>query len=122
MYEIFIDDSFAAAHQIREYNGDCENMHGHNWKVKVVVKVQELDKLGLGIDFRLLKTKLKEVLELVDHKNLSQISPFNKINPTSENLAKFIYDKISDKIDNKYIKVSRIEVHESEKSGVIYYP
>lgn len=120
MYEIFVEDSFSAAHQIREYSGNCENLHGHNWKVKVFVKTSKLDNLGLGLDFRLLKKHVKEVLDLLDHKNLSETVFFKEKNPTSENIAEFIFGKLSGSLNFNGIKISKVEVHESKGSGVIY--
>jgi len=120
MYEIFIEDSFSAAHQIRKYGGNCEKLHGHNWKVKVFVKTEKLDKRGIGIDFRELKNKVKEILSLVDHKDLGEISPFDEENPTSENIARFIFGKLSNNINSGNLKVSKIKVHETPGTGVIY--
>jgi len=120
MYEIFIKDSFSAAHQIREYSGDCENLHGHNWNVKVYVKTEKLDNLGIGIDFRILKEKVKEVLRLVDHKDLSKVKPFDEQNPTSENIAKFLFEELSPGINSKDLEVSKVEIYETKSTGVIY--
>lgn len=121
MYQIFIEDNFSAAHQIREYSGNCERLHGHNWKVKVFVKADKLDDLGIGIDFRELKKKIKRVLRLVDHKNLSEVKPFDRENPTSENIAKFLFDKLSNEINSNNLEVSRVEICETPGTGVIYY-
>ncbi len=122
MYEIFIEDSFSAAHQIREYGGNCENLHGHNWDVKVFVEAKSLDNRGIGLDFRILKIEVEKVLKDLDHKNLSEIKPFDKINPTSENIAKFIFDKLSEIVNSDSKKVSKIEIHETQGTGVIYSP
>jgi len=95
MYEIKVISDFSSAHMLRGYEGKCENMHGHNWKIEVVVSSEKLDKLGMVVDFKELKHKLKIILEELDHKNLNDIEYFKKINPTSENIAKYIFDKLA---------------------------
>ena len=95
MYRLSIKSEFSAAHNLRGYKGKCENLHGHNWKVEAVISAQEVDKQGLVVDFHEIKIILKEILEELDHKYLNGLTYFKKNNPTSENLAKYIYDKIS---------------------------
>lgn len=120
MYEIFVEDHFSAAHQIKEYGGNCEKVHGHNWKVKVFVRVKELNELGLGVDFRELKKELKKVLDELDHVKLEEITPFKNINPTSENIAKYIFNKLSSRFNSGPKKVSKVEVCETPGAGVVY--
>lgn len=118
MYFLSIEDHFSSAHQLREYKGKCENLHGHNWRIKLTVCGEELDSLGMLIDFGILKSILKEILSLLDHKFINQIPPFDKINPSAENIAFFLYQKIDEYFTQKYpkIKVYQIDVWESEKA------
>ncbi len=92
MYSVRIEASFSAAHNLRGYKGKCEDLHGHNWKVELVVSKEGLDKIGMAADFKYLKAKLNKILGIFDHKYLNNIPYFKKVNPTSENIAKYIYD------------------------------
>ncbi len=94
MYKVTILADFSSAHMLRGYKGKCENLHGHNWKVEVSVYSKKLDKLGMVIDFKDLKKAVYGVLEELDHKNLNDLKYFKKVNPTSENIAKYIYDRL----------------------------
>ena len=91
MFEIEIDRSFSAAHQLRGYNGDCCKLHGHNYKITVTVRSSELDEIGIALDFKKLKAELDALLAEYDHSNLSELAAFQAVNPTSENLARTIY-------------------------------
>ena len=94
MYKIKIVSSFSAAHNLRNYRGKCEALHGHNYKVEVVLKGSSLDEDGLLIDFKDIKNSLKKVLDELDHKYLNEVTYFIEINPTSENLARYIYGEM----------------------------
>ncbi len=121
MYYLTIEDSFASAHQLRGYQGKCENLHGHNWKVILTVKGETLDDTGLLLDFHLLKKRLKEVLELVDHRNINEIAPFDEINPSSENLARYIFNKMKENLKNEErVSVDELTVWESATSRCTY--
>ncbi len=95
MYRIAVKSHFSAAHRLRGYQGECEDLHGHNWKIEAVVAAVDLNRIGVVIDFKELKGKLSEVLGLLDHKYLNELNHFKKVNPTSENIARFIYDKLN---------------------------
>lgn len=100
MYELKVTSHFAAAHNLREFHGKCEDLHGHNWFVEVKIRARETDNIGLVMDFGLIKTHLKNVLELIDHKYLNEMpefkdGPTRETNPTSENIAKFIFDRLA---------------------------
>jgi len=110
---------FAAAHKLRGYEGPCENLHGHNWFIKAEVGTYELDNNGIAYDFKKLKNLLNEIIDRLDHQYLNEISPFDQINPTSENLAKHIFQSLTDKLPSN-IKVVFVEVGESEKYKAIY--
>jgi len=94
MYSLKVEGVFSSAHNLRGYKGKCEDLHGHNWRVEICVKSRELDKIGILLDFKYLKKKLNAVLEGMDHKYLNKLAYFKKINPTSENIAKYIYNKL----------------------------
>lgn len=100
MFILKVDYTFSAAHNLREYKGKCEELHGHNWKVEVEVAACDLDKTGMVMDFHEIKDKLKAVLEQFDHKYLNEHSYFKNVNPTSENISKYIYDCLKSKISN----------------------
>jgi 6-pyruvoyltetrahydropterin/6-carboxytetrahydropterin synthase len=121
MYEIKIITTIAAAHRLREYQGKCEAVHGHNWKVEVYVEGEEVDDIGMIIDFKTLKKKTEQILKVYDHKYLNEVAPFDKINPSSENLSRTIHEELSKKINNKYYKVSRVTVWESDDAAATYY-
>ena len=112
MYEIKVIDEFAGAHALRHYKGKCEALHGHNWRVEVLLKSATLNEQGMVMDFKELKHKLKNTLSSLDHKYLNDIPYFKKRNPTSENVAHFIHKKLS-QILKKKIKVSVWETQTS---------
>jgi 6-pyruvoyltetrahydropterin/6-carboxytetrahydropterin synthase len=118
-YEISVEKSFSSAHALRGYKGKCENLHGHNWKIKVFVKGKKLNELGMLVDFTDIKDILSQVLHELDHKNLNEVKPFDKINPSAENLAAWIFEKMAaviKKVKYKNISVSKVTVWESETS------
>jgi 6-pyruvoyltetrahydropterin/6-carboxytetrahydropterin synthase len=121
MYEIDITREFSAAHCLKGYKGNCSTLHGHNWTVTAVVKAEELDELGIAVDFRKLKSELDAFLMELDHKNLSTLKYFKKENPTSEKIAKLIFEKLSKKMNQKSITIDRVRVCESAGSGATYY-
>ncbi len=98
MFELKVTNNFAAAHNLREFYGKCENLHGHNWFVEARVRAKDLDKTGLAMDFGVIKAHLKEVLELIDHKYLNELPAFTEENPSSENIAKFIFDHLAEHV------------------------
>lgn len=120
MYKISATTKFAAAHSLRGYEGACEKLHGHNWSVKAILGTDELDEVGIAYDFKLLKKDLNEIVDLYDHEFLNEIPPFDKqLNPTSENLAKYIFEQLAKKLPD-HIRVISIEVGESDKYKAIY--
>ena len=120
-YEIHVREQFSAAHALREYQGDCARLHGHNWSVELCVKCSDLDKIGIGIDFRELKKMLKEVIGKLDHQNLNEISEFQDLNPTSENIAKFIFRALKEKVQAKGAKIARVTTSESTATQASYW-
>jgi len=120
MYYLTIHTHFAAAHNLINYQGDCENLHGHNWKVEVTVTTRELDKAGLGIDFKILKRETKTVLELLDHKYLNKIEPFIELSPSSENIARFLFETLAKRLNNDNVSLYKVNVWESEYACASY--
>jgi 6-pyruvoyltetrahydropterin/6-carboxytetrahydropterin synthase len=94
MFTVKVEASFSSAHNLRGYKGKCEDLHGHNWKVEISAAKETLDKIGMVLDFKLLKARLSHVLEPLDHAYLNNVSYFKKVNPTSENIARYIYQKL----------------------------
>ncbi|MCI0469306.1 MAG: 6-carboxytetrahydropterin synthase QueD [Nitrospirae bacterium] len=122
MYELMIESGFASAHQLRGYKGKCENLHGHNWKVQVYVGADSLDEIDMAIDFHDLKKITNDVISPLDHKFLNDIFPFTEKNPSSENIAKWIFEALKKKLAGyEYIKLSAVKVWESDTASATYY-
>jgi len=121
MYEVKVTSEFNGAHRLRRYKGKCEELHGHNWKVEVVLGAESLDDKGMIIDFKELKKRLEKVLDGLDHKYLNEVPYFKKTNPTSENIAKFIYDRLSRKSSVIGRRLTKITVWETGTSAASYY-
>lgn len=119
-YTIKIVTDFSAAHYLRNYEGKCARLHGHNWKIEVEIDARQLDDVGMGIDFQDVKAETKELLEGLDHYNLNDMPPFDKINPTAENLSAFIYQSLATKINDQRVQVSAVTVWETERACVRY--
>ncbi|MDR2066714.1 MAG: 6-carboxytetrahydropterin synthase QueD [Endomicrobium sp.] len=117
-YKLSVTKNFSSAHCLREYKGKCENLHGHNWKIKAVFCGTKLDKTGMLIDFTDIKKHLEKIILYLDHKFLNEIEPFNRINPTAENLASFILEQLKS-IETENAKVCQVEVWESQSSCAI---
>lgn len=121
MYRLTIKTGFAAAHNLINYQGDCENLHGHNWKVEVTVTAQELDQAGLAIDFKVLKKETNTLLDELDHKYVNQHAYFKELSPSSENIARFLYQRLSQQLNNGNIVVEKVGVWESDNACAEYY-
>jgi 6-pyruvoyltetrahydropterin/6-carboxytetrahydropterin synthase len=121
MYELSIEVGFAAAHQLRGYKGNCENMHGHNWRVQISVTAERLNEIDIAIDFRDLKKRAGEVIAPLDHAFLNEVFPFTEKNPSSENIAKWIFDSLKKKINDENLRVSAVTVWESDTASASYY-
>ena len=123
LYELKVKSEFEAAHVIKNYPGKCARLHGHNWIVEAVAQGTQLNELGILIDFKILKSELNKILDEMDHQYLNELETFAKKNPTAENIAKEIFDKLSvSEIFNDTTKLTAIKVYESPKSCVTYYP
>lgn len=124
MYEIYVDDSFAAAHNLRGYKGKCEDLHGHNYKVRVTLAGPEVDSTGLLYDFVHLKKVIQGVIRSLDHKYLNELPPFDAINPSAENIARHIYDQAAKQLPPAAngARVASITVWETDVTAATYRP
>lgn len=121
MFELMIETHFSAAHQLRGYRGECEKLHGHNWKVQVHVIASGLNELDMAIDFHELKEITEEVISPLDHGYLNDIFPFTEKNPSSENIAKWIYDSLKKRLNDGNINLSAVTIWESETASATYF-
>ncbi len=121
MYKLTIRTSFAAAHNLINYQGDCENLHGHNWRVEVTVATNELDKAGLGVDFKVIKRETGVVVQELDHKYLNDNPAFAGISPSSEHIARYLYGRLSERMNTETLKIDSITVWESDNASACYY-
>ena len=120
MFELNIKGHFAASHFLKGYEGKCKNLHGHTWKVEMAVASDRLDSVGMVADFAVVKKELRDFLEKLDHVHLNETPPFDKTNPTTENLAKYIFDEFGQKHRQYHIK--RVTVWESDTASITYQP
>jgi len=120
MFVLKIVTDFASAHSLRDYPGDCARLHGHNWEVEVMVCSQVLNESGIAIDFREIKRQTKLVVKRLDHQYLNEIKPFDVLNPTAENIAKYFFDEISLLTNNQNVKVKEVTICETPRSSVTY--
>lgn len=120
MYELKILTHFGSAHQLRNFGGRCEDLHGHNWKIEVCVKGEELDDVGLLVDFAVIKKSTKEIIDKLDHKFLNELDYFKDINPSSENIARHIYKTLEQQLNNGNIRVSSVTAWESDSASATY--
>ena len=121
IFEVYVKSHFSAAHRLVGYEGDCARVHGHNWIIEVFVRCAELDNIGIGLDFRDIKAAVKTVLSDLDHSDLNDLDEFQDINPTSENIARYLYGELSQKLNAPQIRVSKVKVSETPGAGAFYW-
>ena len=121
MFFIKIITDFSAAHRLENFYGKCESLHGHNWKVEVFLLGDRLDEAGLVKDFGVVKAKAREVLAELDHKYLNELPVFRQQNPSSENLARYLFERLGAALNGEGVRVSRVSVWESETSCASYF-
>jgi 6-pyruvoyltetrahydropterin/6-carboxytetrahydropterin synthase len=119
--DIFIKTHFSGGHHLRAYPGNCENPHGHNWKVKVTVRATQLDHLGMGIDFKQLKQTVNKVVDELDHHDLNEHPAFRDKNPSSEHISMFLFHSLKEPLHTDRYDLYSVEVRETDSSGVVYY-
>ncbi len=123
MFEVTIEETFAAGHALRNYRGKCENVHGHNYRCQVTVEGAELDSIGLLVDFVELKKVVHGVLDRMDHQWLNEFPPFDVLNPSAENMAKYIFDEVCEGLKTRQgVKVGAIRLWETDTSSATYRP
>jgi 6-pyruvoyltetrahydropterin/6-carboxytetrahydropterin synthase len=122
MYQISVEDFFDAAHFLREYKGKCEALHGHRYKVVVSLQANQLDESGIVYDFIDLKGYLADILNRFDHTCLNDIAPFDTLNPSSENIARIVYEELNSRIIKGQVVISSVEVWETPHNRAIYIP
>ena len=122
MFEVSVDHTFAAGHALRDYKGRCENIHGHNYKMRVTVTGHQLDSTGLLVDFVDLRAAITGVVEGLDHQFLNDLIPFNQLNPSAENLAKYFFDEISARLLDRKLIIKTVTVWETDSTSATYRP
>ncbi|KJR43371.1 6-pyruvoyl-tetrahydropterin synthase [Candidatus Magnetoovum chiemensis] len=121
MFELMIETTFAAAHQLRGYKGKCEELHGHNFKVRVYIQAEMLNEIDIAVDFHEIKDYTQEIVQQLDHSFLNDVFPFTEINPSSENIAKWIYDSLKKKLNDDNSAIAAVTVYESATAAATYY-
>ncbi|HVN05921.1 MAG TPA: 6-carboxytetrahydropterin synthase QueD [Bryobacteraceae bacterium] len=122
MFEVCVEDTFAAGHALRNYRGKCENLHGHNYRVQVTFRGPELDSAGLLVDFVAVKILMQAVVDRLDHQYLNELAPFDVLNPSAENIAKYFYDEISGGLPSSSVTLGQVRVWETDTSCATYRP
>ena len=122
MFEVSVEYTFAAGHALREYKGKCENVHGHNYKVQVTVGGEQLNSAGLLLDFVDLRKAIKVLVERLDHRFLNDIEPFDKLNPSAENIAKYFYDELGPQVAERALEILAVKIWETDTTSATYRP
>jgi 6-pyruvoyltetrahydropterin/6-carboxytetrahydropterin synthase len=124
MFEVAVEQSFASAHALRNYKGRCENVHGHNWKVRVVIEGEKLDATGMLVDFLDVKSFMGEILDRIDHQFLNEIPPFDSINPSAENIAEYFYQQMTGRLAETpvTVRIREVKIWETEIQSATYRP
>jgi 6-pyruvoyltetrahydropterin/6-carboxytetrahydropterin synthase len=123
MYEVTVEETFAAGHALRNYQGKCENLHGHNYRIQVTLQGAELDSIGLLVDFVQVKKLLQTVVDRLDHQFLNDLAPFDKLNPSAENIARYFYDEIRAGLNHGgRVTLRQIKIWETDTTSATYCP
>ena len=124
MFEVAVEQSFASAHALRNYKGRCENVHGHNWKVRVVIEGERLDATGMLVDFLDVKSFMGEILDRIDHQFLNEIPPFDVVNPSAENIAEYFYQQLTGRFAETPVpvRIREVKIWETEIQSATYRP
>ncbi len=120
MYELSVTGTFSSAHHLRGYGDPCERPHGHNWKVAAFVRCETLDGAGIGIDFKVLRARLREVLADLDHRDLNETPYFREVNPSAENIARHVFERLRALLAGGTVRLARVTVGENDDSGATY--
>jgi len=122
MFEVSVEQTFAAGHALRNYRGKCENVHGHNYRVLVTIQGSQLDSIGLLVDFVEVKKLMSKVVDKLDHQFINDLPPFTEINPSAENMAKYFYDEISAGLGESPVRVGEVKIWETDTASATYRP
>jgi 6-pyruvoyltetrahydropterin/6-carboxytetrahydropterin synthase len=123
MFEVSVEQTFAAGHALRNYKGKCENVHGHNYRVRITIEGDQLDSTGLLVDFLDVKQLMGGVVDYLDHQFINDLPPFDQLNPSAENIAKYFYDRVSGGLKNEVpVRVAEVKVWETDTSSAVYRP
>jgi 6-pyruvoyltetrahydropterin/6-carboxytetrahydropterin synthase len=126
MFEVSVEQTFAAGHALRNYHGKCENVHGHNYRVRVLVEGQDLDEAGLLVDFVEMKRVMRDIIEKLDHQFLNDVPPFDKLNPSAENMARYFFEEMTRLLDAgarpNPVRVSEVKIWETDTATATYRP
>jgi 6-pyruvoyltetrahydropterin/6-carboxytetrahydropterin synthase len=122
MFEVSVEYTFAAGHALREYKGKCENIHGHNYKVQLVVAGERLDSAGLLMDFGEMRRGIRGIVDRLDHQFLNDLTPFDKLNPSAENIAKYFYDQLDPQIRGRGLHVQAVTIWETDTTSATFRP
>jgi 6-pyruvoyltetrahydropterin/6-carboxytetrahydropterin synthase len=124
MFEVTVEDTFAAGHYLRNYKGKCENPHGHNYRVRITLAGKELDKAGLLLDFKDLREVMKHVIDRLDHQMINDLEPFTSLNPSAENLARYFYEQTNGKLRDDTagrVQVKDVTIWETDETTATYF-
>ncbi len=123
MFEVAVQETFAAGHALRGYKGKCENVHGHNYRVEITMEGERLDAIGLLVDFAEVKKLIRKVVARLDHQFINDLEPFNTLNPSAENLAKYFYDEVSGGLAGAgSVRVEKVKLWETDTTYATYRP
>jgi len=123
MFEVSVEQTFAAGHALRNYKGKCENVHGHNYRVRITMQGDQLDSTGLLVDFLDVKSLIGGVVDYLDHQFINDLPPFDELNPSAENIAKYFYDRVNGGLKNDVpVRVSEVTIWETDTSSAVYRP
>ncbi len=125
MFEVSAEETFAAGHSLRNYHGKCENVHGHNYRVRVTLAGADLDHAGLLVDFVEIKRLLRAIIEKLDHQFLNDVEPFDKLNPSAENMARYFYEQMAQRLDGARenpVRVAEVKIWETDTATATYRP
>jgi len=123
MFEVTVEQTFAAGHALRNYKGKCENVHGHNYRVRVTIAGEQLDEIGLLVDFVDVKRLMGGAIEYLDHRFINDLPPFDQLNPSAENIAKYFYERVSEGMKTDVpVRITEVRVWETETSSAVYRP
>ncbi len=124
MFEVSVEETFAAGHALRNYRGKCENVHGHNYRVRVIIAGEKLDQAGLLVDFSDVKRILRAIIERLDHTFLNDVPPFDELNPSAENMARYFYQEMSRELGGQAssspVRVAEVKIWETDTATATY--